>query len=58
VSDKAHTLAFAKAITQDEFGRFYWDEIRESEVRRSLASARARIKEERRAQAKLEKRKK
>ena len=56
--DKAHTVAFAKAIAQNEFGRFYWDEIRESEVRRSLESAKARIKEERRARAKLEKRKK
>jgi hypothetical protein len=36
-----------------EFGRFHWDERRESEVRRSLARALARIKEERRARAKL-----
>ena len=35
---------FARAITRDEFGRFYWDERRESEVRRSLASAMARVK--------------
>jgi len=50
--------AFAKAITQHEFGRFYWDDRRQDEVRRSLARAMARIKEERRARAKLEKRKK
>jgi hypothetical protein len=49
-----HQVAsFAKAITRDEFGRFYWDERRESEVRRSLASAMARVKQERRARAKL-----
>jgi hypothetical protein len=60
VSEKEHVgaAAFAKAITQSEFGRFYWDELRESELRRSLETARARIKEERRARAKLEKRKK
>ena len=56
--EKEYTVAFAKAITQSEFGRFYWDELRESEVRRSLASAKTRIKEERRARAKLAKRKK
>jgi hypothetical protein len=50
--------SFAKAITRDEFGRFYWDERREGEVRRSLASAMARVKEERRARAKLAKAKK
>lgn len=55
----ANTLAgaFAKAITQSEFGRFYWD-LHDQEVRRSLLRARARVKEERRARAKLEKRKK
>jgi hypothetical protein len=50
--------SFAKAITRDEFGRFYWDERSEGEVRRSLASAMARVKEERRARAKLAKAKK
>jgi len=50
--------AFAKAITQHEFGRFYWDDSRQDEVRRSLARAIARIREERRTRAKLEKRKK
>jgi hypothetical protein len=50
--------AFAKAMTKHEFGRFYWDDSRQDEVRRSLARAMARIKEERRARAKLEKRKK
>ena len=49
---------FAKAMTKHEFGRFYWDDSRQDEVRRSLARAMARIKEERRARAKLEKRKK
>ena len=58
VSETNQAASFAKAITQNEFGRFYWDERRESEVRRSLASAMARIKQERRARAKLEKRKK
>jgi len=42
-------------MKQREFGRFYWDERRENEVRRSLASAMARVKEERRARAKLAK---
>jgi hypothetical protein len=50
--------SFAKAIARDEFGRFYWDERCEGEVRRSLASAMARVKEERRARAKLAKAKK
>jgi hypothetical protein len=35
--------AFAKAMTQHEFGRFYWDDTRREEVRRSLARAMARI---------------
>jgi hypothetical protein len=58
VSEKGQAASFAKAITRDEFGRFYWDEQRESEVRRSLASAMARIKKERRAHAKLTRTKK
>jgi hypothetical protein len=58
VPEKDQVASFAKAITRDEFGRFYWDERRESEVRRSLASAMARVKEERRARAKLAKAKK
>jgi len=49
---------FAKAITRDEFGRFHWDERCESEVRRSLAMAMARVKQERRERAKLAKQKK
>jgi hypothetical protein len=53
VPEKYQAASFAKAITQSEFGRFYWDDRRESEVRRSLASAMARIKKERRARAKL-----
>ena len=53
VPEKEQVASFAKAITRDEFGRFYWDERRESEVRRSLASALARVKQERRARAKL-----
>jgi hypothetical protein len=56
--EKDQIASFAKAITRDEFGRFYWDERGESEVRRSLASAMARIKAERRARAKLAKAKK
>jgi hypothetical protein len=51
--EKDQVASFAKAITRDEFGRFYWDERRESEVRRSLASALVRVKEARRARAKL-----
>ncbi len=58
VPEKDQVASFAKAITRDEFGRFYWDERRESEVRRSLVSAMARVKEERRARAKLAKQKK
>ena len=53
VPEKDQVASFAKAITRDEFGRFYWDERREREVRRSLASALARVKQERRAPAKL-----
>jgi hypothetical protein len=53
VPTKDQTAIFAKAITHHEFGRFYWDGQRESEVRRSLANAMARVKEERRARAKL-----
>ena len=49
---------FATAMAQHEFGRFYWDDKRQDEVRRSLARAMARVREERRARAKLEKRKK
>jgi hypothetical protein len=55
VPNKVQVASFAKAITRDEFGRFYWDDQRESEVKRSLASAMARIKQERRARAKLAK---
>ena len=58
VPNKEQAASFAKAITRDEFGRFYWDHRCESEVRRSLASAMARIKQERRARAKLAKAKK
>ena len=58
VPEKDQVASFAKAITREEFGRFYWDERRESEVRRSLVSAMARVKEERRARAKLAKAKK
>ena len=53
VPEKDQVASFAKAITRDEFGRSYWDDRRESEVRRSLASALARVKQERRARAKL-----
>jgi hypothetical protein len=56
--EKDQAASFAKAITRDEFGRFYWDDRSEGEVRRSLASAMARIKAERRARAKLAKAKK
>jgi hypothetical protein len=58
VPEKDQAASFAKAITRDEFGRFYWDERGAGEVRRSLASAMARIKAERRARAKLAKAKK
>jgi hypothetical protein len=58
VPNKDQAASFAKAITRDEFGRFYWDGQCESEVRRSLASAMARVKQERRARAKLTKAKK
>ena len=55
---KEPAAVFAKAVTQYDFGRFYWDELRQDEVRRSLVRAMARVKEERRARAKLERRKK
>jgi hypothetical protein len=58
VREKDQAASFAKAITRDEFGRFYWDDRRESEVKRSLATAMARIKQERRERAKLTKHKK
>jgi hypothetical protein len=53
VPGKDQAASFAKAVTQAEFGRFYWDDRSQSEVRRSLASAMARIKQERRVRAKL-----
>jgi hypothetical protein len=56
--EREHATAFAKAMAQNEFGRFYWDELREQELRRSLATAMARVKKDRRERAKLEKRKK
>jgi hypothetical protein len=34
VPEKDQVASFARAITRDEFGQFYWDERRESEVRR------------------------
>ena len=58
VPEKDQVASFAKAITRDEFGRFYWDDRCENEVRRSLASAMERVKEERRARAKLARSKK
>ena len=51
--EKDQLASFAKAITRDEFGRFYWDDRRESEVRRSLINVMAQVKEKRRARAKL-----
>ena len=53
VPTKDQTAVFAKAITHHEFGHFYWDDRSASEVSRSLATAMARIKQERRARAKL-----
>ena len=47
------TASFAKAITRQEFGRFYWDDLQHNEVARSLTKAMARVKQERRARAKL-----
>jgi hypothetical protein len=51
--DNHQTASFAKAITRHEFGRFYWDDRQQREVLKSLANAMARVKEERRARAKL-----
>jgi len=51
-------IAFARAMTQYEFGRFYWDDRRQNEIRLSLARAKARVREEHRARARLEKQKK
>jgi hypothetical protein len=51
--DHHQAASFAKAITRHEFGRFYWDDRQQSEVLKSLANAMARVKEERRARAKL-----
>jgi hypothetical protein len=53
MSNNTQTVSFAKAITRQEFGRFYWDDRQQSEVARSLAKAMARVKEERRARARL-----
>jgi hypothetical protein len=58
VPDTNQAASFAKAITRDEFGRFYWDDRSAQEVKRSLAAAMARVKELRRARAKLAKQKK
>ena len=51
--DNDQAASFAKAITRQEFGRFYWNDRQQSEVMKSLATAMARVKEERRARAKL-----
>ena len=51
--DNDQAASFAKAITRLEFGRFYWNDRQQSEVMKSLATAMARVKEERRARAKL-----
>ena len=56
--EKDQAATFAKAITRDEFGRFYWDDRCAQEVKRSLATALARVKELRRARAKLARQKK
>jgi hypothetical protein len=53
--EKNQLASFAKAITRDQFGRFYWDANRETELKRSLISAITRVREERRARAKLAK---
>jgi hypothetical protein len=58
VSAKDQAATFAKAITRDEFGRFYWDDRCAQKVKRSLAAAMVRVKELRRARAKLAKQKK
>jgi hypothetical protein len=58
VREKDELTAFAKAITRHEFGRFYWDERCETELKQSLARALARVKQERQARAKLAKAKK
>jgi hypothetical protein len=56
--EKDELTAFAKAITRYEFGRFYWDERCETELKRSLARGLERVKQERRVRAKLAKVKK
>jgi len=43
--EKSETSTFARAITQAEFGRFYWDDQRAQEMGRSMAAAKARVKE-------------
>jgi hypothetical protein len=56
--EKDEFAAFAKAITRYEFGRFYWDERCETELKRSLARGLERVKQERKIRAKLAKAKK
>ena len=53
MSDNDEAASFANAITRREFGRFYWDDRQQAELVKSLANAIARVRQERRARAKL-----
>ena len=44
-SKNSETSIFARAITQAEFGRFYWDDRKAQEMSRSMAAAKLRVRE-------------
>jgi hypothetical protein len=55
-NDRAEAATFARSIARAEFGRFYWDDRHEREMRLSLAMARERIRQENLRRIKLAKR--
>jgi hypothetical protein len=55
-NDRAEVATFARSIARAEFGRFYWDDRHEREMRLSLAMARERIRQENLRRIKLAKR--
>ena len=57
VLNKCEATTYAHALACAEFGRFYWDDRCEKEMRTSLAKAKIRVREERRKHEKLSRRK-
>ena len=42
--EKSETSTFARAITQAEFGRFYWDDQRAQEMGRSIGGCKRALR--------------